>query len=180
MNSEDTINLLRHYRHDWMNQLQLLQGYSSMGKLDKVKDKLNDCITTAEQERKLTNLTIPDTALWIITFNWRYNNFRLNYDVQVSGRSLVGRDENLLNQLQDIMGIITTNSDVMEMYEGQLLFVNMDRSENGAGIQLTFTGNFPNKQELENQLLLKEHLHSVTIEEDKDEKIRCTIWIICN
>lgn len=77
----DTINLLRHYRHDWLNRLQLISGYIDIGDEAKAKEIMNDTINAAENESKLSNLGIPGFAADVLTFNWKGYTFTLNCDV---------------------------------------------------------------------------------------------------
>lgn len=55
MDDKEIITLLRHKRHDWMNQIQLLQGYASLGKQERLLDQIDDIKEEAENERRILN-----------------------------------------------------------------------------------------------------------------------------
>lgn len=88
MEAKDVIQLLRLQRHDLMNDLQIVHGYLSMGKTDKVKLKVNEIIQEFQKERLLMNLNCPNFALWLIQVNWFHNNIRFTYDIHTITRDL--------------------------------------------------------------------------------------------
>ncbi|GEL09233.1 Spo0B domain-containing protein [Salisediminibacterium halotolerans] len=77
----DPINLLRHYRHDWLNRLQLISGYIDIGDVSKAREVINETINAAQNESKLSNLNIPGFAEDVLTFNWKGYSFTLQCDV---------------------------------------------------------------------------------------------------
>jgi stage 0 sporulation protein B (sporulation initiation phosphotransferase) len=98
MNEKDVLNVLQHYRHDLMNDLQLVYGYLSMGKLDHVKKKINERMVKGNEERKLLNLGVDKFALWIIRFNHIYDHLHLNYQIHIENKQLHDMDVRLLKQ----------------------------------------------------------------------------------
>ncbi len=171
---EEAIELLRHYRHDWMNQVQLLLGYASMGKMDKVQEKLKENVALMDQERKITNLRIPKTALWVINFNTQYENFRLTYRVEEESVDLSDHDDRLHNQLQQAMNVFHSFGDPYELYHGQL-FIKGNNQTN-ALIELAFSGAFRQINNIEQQLLAIDGLE-VTFSSIAEDQ--CTIRWVC-
>ncbi|WP_170138766.1 Spo0B domain-containing protein [Oceanobacillus chungangensis] len=83
MEEKEVVEVLQFYRHDVMNDLQIISGYISMGKLEKVEKKFGELFSFYEEERKLMSIKAPKFILWLIRFNNLYNNFRLTYNIQV-------------------------------------------------------------------------------------------------
>ncbi|WP_077621371.1 Spo0B domain-containing protein [Sediminibacillus massiliensis] len=174
MKSEEVISLLGNYRHDVLNELQLLMGYASMGKLEKVQEKLNSVVSSFEKERNISNLGMPETALWAICFNWNYDNYRLNYHVGNIKEKLTGQDSIILSLLKEIMEIMDRFTDQMEFYEGDLRFQSGNGKEVLAGMQLSFSGVFTDLSGLKKQLIAVGSLDSVNIIPMEDNK-QCTL-----
>lgn len=93
--SKDVIQLLRLQRHDLMNDLQIVHGYLSMGKTDKVKNKVNEIIDEFNRERNLMNSDCPEFSLWLIQAKWLYNNIRITYDIHTEKSELRAFDKSL-------------------------------------------------------------------------------------
>ncbi|MGG0738731.1 Spo0B C-terminal domain-containing protein [Niallia taxi] len=77
----DTIEFLRHVRHDWLNKIQLIKGNMALNKTERVEEIIDDIILEAQQEAKLSNLELPAFAAKILTSNWESYSFRLEYEV---------------------------------------------------------------------------------------------------
>ncbi|MYL56307.1 Spo0B domain-containing protein [Virgibacillus halodenitrificans] len=135
MNEEQVVKLLQHYRHDLMNHLQLIQGYLSMGKLEKVESKVQSCFNHYENERKLMSLNAPSLSIWLIEFNSRYEYLRLEYNIHVQNRNLSQIDIILKNHLENIISCIVEESDGTELIE-ILLQLNEAEENNNANVFL--------------------------------------------
>jgi stage 0 sporulation protein B (sporulation initiation phosphotransferase) len=116
--SKDVIQLIRLQRHDLMNELQIVHGYLSMGKIDKVKAKVNQIIEASNQERTLTNLDCPNFALWLIQVNLLHNHIRFTYDIHTDNRNMQVFDTVLTNIGNTILDEILTNE--LEFVEGNI------------------------------------------------------------
>lgn len=77
----DTLEVLKHARHDWLNKIQLIKGNLSLNKVDRVKDIIEEIICEARQESNLTNLNLPQFASSLLTCNWDQHSFQLDYEV---------------------------------------------------------------------------------------------------
>lgn len=93
MDDLKAIHLIQQYRHDVLNQLQLLSGYLSMKRPEKAEEKLIEWIHYFEEERRLTSLHMPKFALWVIQFNAKHQNIRLSYTIGPSGTNYEQFDE---------------------------------------------------------------------------------------
>lgn len=95
MEAKDIIQLLRLQRHDLMNDLQIVHGYLSMGKTDKVKLKVNNIIGTLNQERTLMNTNCPEFALWLIQMKLQHKHIHFTYDIFTDNKNLLHYDSSL-------------------------------------------------------------------------------------
>lgn len=68
--AHQTIRALSHYRHDFLNELQLIKSYAALGRMDKVDSVIGRVAYRAEQESRISNLRIPVFAEKILTYNW--------------------------------------------------------------------------------------------------------------
>ena len=103
MEAEDVVNLIQHYRHDLMNELQVVQGYIKLGNLEKVDASMTELLDYFYQERKLLSLNAPNVFLWFMQFRLKYENFILTYDIDIENKNLSESDIFIGNKLEQIM-----------------------------------------------------------------------------
>lgn len=106
MDAGDVVKLIQYYRHDLLNHLQVVEGYIQLGNLKKAETAMRELIDHLSQERKLDNLNIPNVFLWFQTFNQKYENFNLIYDVDIENKNLQEMDLLILDKLNQIMNDI--------------------------------------------------------------------------
>lgn len=117
METKDVVKVIGDYRHDLMNELQMVHGYLSMGKIDKVENKVKECIAFYSEERKLMSLNVPAFALWLIQFNHVHDNFRLTYQIHTENKKLNHFDEMLVRLSNAIIDELKITCDNMELFE---------------------------------------------------------------
>ncbi|MFG6118968.1 Spo0B domain-containing protein [Thalassobacillus sp. B23F22_16] len=163
MRADEVMELLRHARHDWMNELQLIQGYASMGKMDKVKEKTNDVMQKAEEERRLMNLNTPYLSLWLMSFNWHHPFFRLTYEVKGETVDLRHKDITLYAHCEEIIRVFERFSDSSTLYQGKVRIElhTSDRVE----ISVVLSGEFEDMPHLQSTIQEKEFITAVEIDD---------------
>ena len=82
---KNVVELLRLIRHDWLNHIQVIKGYISMGRFDRVEEMLNQIVSDLEQESRLSNLNVPRLAELFLTYNWTRPKVPLKYQVEKTG-----------------------------------------------------------------------------------------------
>ncbi|WP_117170430.1 Spo0B domain-containing protein [Paraliobacillus sediminis] len=175
MKDEDVVDLLRHYRHDWMNELQLIMGYAQLGKLDKVQQKIEQSVERAVSERKMQNMSLPKMVLWLTQFNWRFDNYQLTHIINTS-ETLSIDDQKLYEQLERIMVHFTKYCMKTEMYHGTINIQQLNNQQ--LKIQLSFSGIFEKSNELKNEIEHSDKLLNVEIEKSQHDHEICTVtWI---
>ncbi|WP_170140736.1 Spo0B domain-containing protein [Oceanobacillus arenosus] len=121
MEEKEVVEVLQFYRHDIMNDLQIISGYVSMGKIEKVEQKFEELLSFYEEERKLMSLKAPKFILWIIRFNNLYDNFRLTYNIHLENTQLSMIDDILIKRSKKVMDFFSRITNLSTLYE-----VNLD------------------------------------------------------
>ena len=119
MEEKEIITLLRHKRHDWMNQIQLIQGYASLGKQDLLLSQLEEVKEEAEEERKLLNSDALQFQLWLLSFNWVHKAYRIRYFLK-DDVDLSRHDQKLTAYGKRMIEIMDGHIGKYELYEGTL------------------------------------------------------------
>jgi stage 0 sporulation protein B (sporulation initiation phosphotransferase) len=81
-NQRQMIELISHYRHDWMNDIQLLFGYVTLKKYDKLDDCMDKIRSKALQESSTAKLGIPSLVAFFISFRLYYNALALELEME--------------------------------------------------------------------------------------------------
>jgi stage 0 sporulation protein B (sporulation initiation phosphotransferase) len=89
----DTIEILRHCRHDWLNELQLIKGNLALNNTEKVHAIINEIVNRATHESDLCNLKANKLASLLLTINWESKPFVVDFEVCYSATQLTKYDE---------------------------------------------------------------------------------------
>ncbi|WP_052360667.1 Spo0B domain-containing protein [Oceanobacillus manasiensis] len=177
MNEKDVILLLQHYRHDLMNHLQIIHGYLSMNKTDRVESKVQESLEYYNEERKLMHLQGTLLTLWVIQFSSYYNDFRLTYQIHTENKKIMQSDEQLVRICNRVISLISQMHAGMELFEVHLLLEETEIPE-FLRVKLSIDGNFINKEEVIDKLNNMEVDFQMSTENTKDG-IVCIFTIPC-
>jgi stage 0 sporulation protein B (sporulation initiation phosphotransferase) len=131
------LDALRHARHDWMNDLQLIKGNLELNRIERAKQVIDTMVITAQNESKLSNLKLPSLAEWILTYNWSTNLVKLEFEVGQTGSTDRLNDEKLVFLCKEMLELLESN--VETNAENQLsLIINL--SEEHPRFIFDFTG----------------------------------------
>lgn len=128
MEEKTIVKIIQQTQHDLMNNLQVIQGYLSMDKIDVVKTKLADCIDYYHEERKLININAPHFILWIIQFNHSHDNIELSYRINTENVDLSCVDMELVERCKQIISIISHLGMKKELYSVHLQLTHESQS----------------------------------------------------
>ncbi|MFC4403981.1 Spo0B domain-containing protein [Gracilibacillus xinjiangensis] len=168
MEDREVIELLRHYRHDNLNDLQLVMGYLQLGKPEKAQSKINEIIEKANRERQLDRLQIPKTMLWIYKKNWFSENVSLDYHIDMDDRTVSLSDDLLKQRLERIFADLSAFRKEFEHYHAVLVI------QNGPQLQLSIEGEWMNQGTLIEKLRDNKYLDNVQVREDKQLQLKWT------
>ncbi|MRG88232.1 Spo0B domain-containing protein [Salinibacillus xinjiangensis] len=163
MRADEVIEILRHYRHDLLNDLQLIQGYAQMDNMKMVKEKTQNLVKKTMEERKLSNLNCPHFTLWVMNFHSTYKQFRLDYEVNVEKADMSSNDLTLLAISKEIMQQIHKHISKEQLYTGKIVFYET----NQVYVDIIFNGPIYKIMELKSSLDSKTFVHNVEIDEEE-------------
>ncbi|ASS74955.1 hypothetical protein CIG75_08130 [Tumebacillus algifaecis] len=75
---EDSLDVLRIYRHDLMNQVQLIHAYSQMKKFDRLQIPIQSLIAEAQRHTELSALASPMISYVVLTRDICYQMLQLH------------------------------------------------------------------------------------------------------
>lgn len=111
--NERTVRMMSRYRHDWMNEFQLLIGYLRLKKYDRVDEFVRQVIHKAKEESVISQLGDIELVSYLLGFNANHHELQLEIVVDDSFRAREG------NQL----GSVWTNAIIqaIETYRSNAL-----------------------------------------------------------
>ncbi|WP_338750407.1 Spo0B C-terminal domain-containing protein [Bacillus sp. FJAT-52991] len=136
------IRAMRHARHDWMNQIQLIKGFMALGKLEEAERVIETTILQARQEAHLFNLCLPNFAEQLLTFNWEEHSFQLEYEVLEHEISVNIHDELLSEWIDSLFHLIERH---IEKYADNLLCLSINKVDEGLRFFFEFSGIIQNE-----------------------------------
>lgn len=148
----DTIELLRHTRHDWLNKIQLIKGNLSLNKIDRVKEIIDEIVLETQLESKLSNLNIPQFAALLLTYNWESHSIHLEYEI-LEGTSFSTSDQIDDEQLTSWTNLflLELNKSIKAFHENHLS-VTIEEQQTGIGFFFDFRGIITNIEQIQSFL----------------------------
>ncbi|MDN4072740.1 Spo0B C-terminal domain-containing protein [Fictibacillus terranigra] len=144
-----TLELLRHARHDWLNQLQLIKANLSMGRAERANEIIEEIILASRHESNLMNLKVPELAEYLITFNWLKHPIVLETKVTGEIRDLSKAEKVLLEACQSLFGVM--NRSVNPLAENRIVFT-ISNEQDPSAFMFRLTGSIHNSEEFESEL----------------------------
>jgi len=142
----NTVDILRHARHDWLNKIQLIKGNLDLNKTDRVKQLIEEIVFEAQQEAKLSNLKIPLFTTLILTGNWQSYAYQLEYEV-FDEKEVLAVDDPLLADWTNLF--FTTLHTSVEAFGDNHLSVTIETQKNGIRFFFDFSGIIKDKDKLQ-------------------------------
>ncbi|WP_201713628.1 Spo0B C-terminal domain-containing protein [Rossellomorea arthrocnemi] len=131
------VEALRHARHDWMNDLQLIKGNLDLDRVERAKQVIEEMVLVAQNESKLSNLRLPLLAEWILTYNWSRHLIKLDFEVLQSESAHGLEDRRLYDWCKEFLEFLESN--VMNNVENQLSIL-LDITKEHSRFIFDFTG----------------------------------------
>lgn len=154
LNERDVIQLLRHYRHDWSNDIQVIMGYAQMGKLDKVQEKLAQVSKKLEDEQRIQNTPLPKSILTMMKLNVQLEQFQLKPAVNVDkdmDKDFSFIDDKLAHHLHQVFMACSEHAIELVLYDATINIQQV--SEDQLFVKLEFSDRFDRMRELKEKLL---------------------------
>ena len=120
MKKRDTIEILRHSRHDWLNKIQLIKANLALQRYERIEDLISEIVMEAHHEACLSNLQAPQFVEFILTFSWEPRLFSLEYEILNQPVKLSKHDKELFEAFQSLFQTIESSAD--KRAENKLFF----------------------------------------------------------
>ncbi|WP_147532489.1 sporulation initiation phosphotransferase B [Bacillus marasmi] len=142
----NTVEVMRHARHDWLNKIQLIKGNLDLNKTDRVKQLIEEIVIEAQQEAKLTNLKIPQFATLMLTANWESYPFVIEYEI-INGTEILNiNDSQMANWTQ---AFFNTLHNAVDAFGENILSIAIETQKNGIRFFFDFSGIIKDKDKLQ-------------------------------
>ncbi|MFT8321352.1 MAG: sporulation initiation phosphotransferase B [Bacillus sp. (in: firmicutes)] len=133
----NTIDFLRHVRHDWLNKIQLIKGNLALNKEERVKEIIEVIIMEAQNEARLSNLDIPQFATLLLTCNWESYAFQLEYEVLNEEKCLFIEDAAITEWTAKFFGMLHES---VKTFSENHLSVSIDPQLTSVRLYFDFSG----------------------------------------
>ncbi len=133
----NTINLLRHSRHDWLNRIQLIKGYLALGDSEKVNQLIDSFVQESNKETAISNLEMDTFVSYILTFNWENHPIMLDYEVEGTVRKLSKYDMEMYDFTQ---AFFTELAQHVEMFSENQMEITIEINEDDICFYFDFRG----------------------------------------
>jgi stage 0 sporulation protein B (sporulation initiation phosphotransferase) len=104
-----TVDLLRHARHDWLNQLQLIKANLSLDRTERAKEIMNEVIELSREESRISNLKTPNLAEYLLTYNWLKHPVKLFGKVKGESGDFSLYEEDLLHLTDELCELLNNS-----------------------------------------------------------------------
>lgn len=126
ISKENTIGLLRHTRHDWLNRIQIIKGNLELGKPDRALEIIGQIIEESINETQLSNLNLPLFSEFLLTYNWNNQPLIIKFEVKGTPKQVVVDDEYLYKKTNEIVELLLST---LDMSEENVLMITIDLEE---------------------------------------------------
>lgn len=163
----NTVEVLRHARHDWLNQIQLIKGYISLNNIDRVKEIIDEIVAESKNQSKLSNMKLPQFASLLLTCNWENHLFQIEFECIHTIEQKI--DDDILTEWT--IHFFHTLDSSIQMFHDNHLSVTIEPQIEGIGFFFDFSGIITNKEQIKQFLnnresvALKTKIHAFTKEE---------------
>jgi stage 0 sporulation protein B (sporulation initiation phosphotransferase) len=143
---EEFINHMKHYRHDWLNHIQIIKGYLSLGKVDVAQKFLDHVIINSHYESKISQLGNVDLAYHLLTYNWTQDRVVLEVEIEDDGVEIssVGKNYPYIGSwIMEITKIVEENS---EINQENRLSILLDITVERLTVTVEFVGNWAEQE----------------------------------
>ena len=144
----DVLEVLKHYRHDWLNKLQLIKGNLDIGRTEKAATIIDEIIQQSRNESHLSNMNIPDLATRLITFNWEEHPYLLTVETITGDKDWSQHESEIKTFLDEMFLLFDKYANYGDDNHIILIFKDLKEFK----IELDFQGELPLNSTLEREI----------------------------
>lgn len=119
MDEQSYLKLLRVYKHDFLNHLQVISGYLQLKKYDSALNYVRQAIMDVEEHGAIMRLNLPELVIWLLLQRMELEEkgiiLSLHNDTDFS--QLKGMEQELLSWLKTLVQVITVNLEELPLGE---------------------------------------------------------------
>ncbi|WP_062355498.1 Spo0B domain-containing protein [Bacillus kwashiorkori] len=160
MKEWNTVDILRHSRHDWLNKIQLIKGYMSIGNLQRVEEIIDKIVQDSEMEARVSNINAPKFATLVLTYNWNSNPIGLTYTV-TGDKKLT---EEMDSKISEIFFHFTTILHKVVSFEGENWLHLQIETTNRFCLSFHFTGMITDVSKVQEFITKEDNDYSFTVQ----------------
>jgi len=151
---QQIVELMKIYRHDWLNHLQVILGYVSLKKTDQITAYVNKINQEAKQRSIISNLKNVDIAAFLYMLPIRYPCLKVELEVdehiRLTQQEIEGNS--FIHTLKSFIELFNSSINDNEVGSGTLILAIVDTEQ---GLNITF------EYEGEVTQILKENILSI-------------------
>lgn len=141
----NVMNVIQNTRHDWLNKIQLIKAYISLGKLDQAERVINEIILDTQNEARLSNMKLPQFAVMLLTHNWGKYAFKIEYEIVDNVRTDLVDDAVLTNWTRSFFDEL--NRCANPLFENHL-YITLEQFDDHIHFQFHYNGLLENSSQL--------------------------------
>lgn len=109
--NESIVHLMKIYRHDWLNHVQVILGYVSLKKCEKIKDYMDRVYETVKQDSTISNFKDKNLAAYLYLFPIQYPNLDIQLEVGENVNETMNQTDGkwVLSYLKEFINILASN-----------------------------------------------------------------------
>ena len=121
MDERGAIDLLKYYRHQYANDLQLVLSYAQLGRIDVVREKATEIIEIMRRDQLFHNLPLPKTIITVMRLNHATSGLEWTPIIDVDEKLDVD-DHELAQIIETVHQLIIDQSMNLSLYHGTMTF----------------------------------------------------------
>ncbi|RNF40952.1 Spo0B domain-containing protein [Planococcus salinus] len=114
---------LRHARHDFLNELQLVKMNMDLGRPEQVQAIIRSHAEAAVQLERLAGLGVPQTEAWALTAKWRFPEIRFRLECLATSAP-VEADGKFADALEQLSQSVRQRLDPVDQLECRITLTN--------------------------------------------------------
>lgn len=136
--SKSVVQSLRHARHDFLNELQLIGMYLDLGQPEKAKAIIRAHAEAAVHMSRLAGLRMPITEEWLLMSKWRYPELGIHIECTAQA-GIASMDEAFVRMLENFAETVRPHLDPFVEYVCTISIWNENES---LAMKVSLNGNW--------------------------------------
>lgn len=176
------IRTVNHYRHDWMNELQVIYGYVQMKKLDNLMQSMGRISERMIQESKISKLGVPSLVMFLQSFRTISNDIQLEVQIKdelnLAEMPLAVDTEVLSGAIQETV-LLYCHYSKRSLGEVSQLRIVFEPINDDLSVLFQFDGDIQSIQEMRSKMNSVVHGKTIVAEQQHGEQASFRLHVPC-